>query len=183
MADFLGVSNLMEAEAQGRQADGNCKVTVGDFEMSAAHGTTDVVGRHPDRDPARAGAARAHSSEGPNRIPGMIERPVYLGNSVQLLIRLANGDRVQALIQNAGEEIPYRQGDAVKVYMPADALPCAHRHGQRPGGRGRRRGSRELSANRVVVCDPSYPLELVHETVPDGGAGIGRERRRRTPSC
>ena len=63
-----------------------------------------------------------HSSEGPNRIPGMIERPVYLGNSVQLLIRLANGDRVQALIQNAGEEIPYRQGDAVKVYMPAEAL-------------------------------------------------------------
>ena len=52
----------------------------------------------------------------------MIERPVYLGNSVQLLIRLANGDRVQALIQNAGEDIPYRQGDAVKVYMPADAL-------------------------------------------------------------
>ena len=52
----------------------------------------------------------------------MIERPVYLGNAVQLLIRLANGDRIQALIQNQGEEIPYRQGDAVKVYMPADAL-------------------------------------------------------------
>ena len=33
VADFLGVSNLMEADAQGRQPDGNCKVMVGDFEM------------------------------------------------------------------------------------------------------------------------------------------------------
>ncbi len=122
VADFLGVSNLMEAQALGKQSDGTCKVMVGDFEMHAAHGTTDVVGAtriviRPERV-----RLEPHSSEGPNRIPGMIDRPVYLGNSVQLLIILANGDKIQALIQNAGEEIPYRQGDAVKVYMPAEAL-------------------------------------------------------------
>ncbi len=122
VADFLGVSNLMEATGMGKQADGNCKLMVGDFEMHAAHGTTDVTG--PTRIVIRPERVKLedHTAEGINRIPGMIERPVYLGNAVQLLIRLANGDRIQALIQNQGEEIPYRQGDAVKVYMPADAL-------------------------------------------------------------
>ena len=44
VADFLGVSNLMEADAKGKQADGTCKVMLGEFEMHAAHGATDVVG-------------------------------------------------------------------------------------------------------------------------------------------
>ena len=122
VADFLGVSNLMDAEAHGKQADGNCKLNVGDFEMLAAHGTTEVTG--PTRIVIRPERMRleAHGTTGPNRIPGMIERPVYLGNAVQLLVRLANGDLVQALVPNAGEEIPFRQGDAVTVYMPPEAL-------------------------------------------------------------
>ena len=36
VADFLGVSNLMEATGMGKQADGNCKLMVGDFGMHAA---------------------------------------------------------------------------------------------------------------------------------------------------
>jgi hypothetical protein len=47
---------------------------------------------------------------------------VYLGNSVQVIVRLANGDRVQALVQNDGSEVSYKQGDPVKVYMPVEAL-------------------------------------------------------------
>jgi spermidine/putrescine transport system ATP-binding protein len=122
VADFLGVSNLMEAEAQGKQADGNCKVMVGQFEMHAANGTTDVTG--PTRIVIRPERVRLEdsTSEGPNRIPGMIERPVYLGNALQLLVRLANGDLVQALIQSTGEPMNFKQGDHVKVYMPPEAL-------------------------------------------------------------
>jgi spermidine/putrescine transport system ATP-binding protein len=122
VADFLGVSNLMDAEAKGATADGNCRVMVGEFELEAGQGETTTTGAtkitiRPER--VRLGP---HTDDGPNRLPGMVERPVYLGNSVQLIVRLANGDTVQSLIQNVGEEIPFKQGDPVKVFMPAEAL-------------------------------------------------------------
>jgi spermidine/putrescine transport system ATP-binding protein len=122
VADFLGVSNLMDAVAEGATGDGHCKVKVGDFQLEAGQGEVSTTGAtkitiRPER--VRLGP---QTDEGPNRLPGMIERPVYLGNSVQLIVRLANGETVQALIQNAGDEIPYKQGDPVKVHMPAEAL-------------------------------------------------------------
>ncbi len=122
VADFLGVSNLMDAEAKGPAGDGNCRVVVGEFELEAGQGETDTTG--PTKITIRPERVRLlpQTDEGPNRLPGMIERPVYLGNSVQLIVRLANGDTVQALVQNQGEEIPFRQGDPVKVHMPAEAL-------------------------------------------------------------
>jgi spermidine/putrescine transport system ATP-binding protein len=123
VADFLGVSNLMDAEALG-ETDGRCRLRVGEFEMTAGRGQLDARGAtkitiRPERVVLEA---RADGAPGQNRIPGMIERPVYLGNSVQLIVRLANGDTVQALVQNTGDEIGYRQGDAVAVHMPAEAL-------------------------------------------------------------
>jgi spermidine/putrescine transport system ATP-binding protein len=63
-----------------------------------------------------------HSSTGENRIPGMVERVVYLGNGNQIIVGLANGEKIQALVQNTGDELAYRQGDPVKAYMPAEAL-------------------------------------------------------------
>ena len=39
-----------------------------------------------------------------------------------LIVILANGDRVQALVQNTGQELTYKQGDPVRVYMPSEAL-------------------------------------------------------------
>src|SRR5919197_2656706 len=43
VADFLGVSNLMEAEAIGR-ADGGCRIRLGDFELDAERGELDARG-------------------------------------------------------------------------------------------------------------------------------------------
>ena len=122
VADFLGVSNLMDAEAKGRAGEGRCRVMVGEFELEAGQGEVDTTG--PTKITIRPERVRLlpQTDEGPNRLPGMIERPVYLGNSVQLIVRLANGNTVQALVQNQGEEIPFRQGDPVKVHMPAEAL-------------------------------------------------------------
>jgi hypothetical protein len=59
---------------------------------------------------------------GENRIPGTVQRWVYLGNSVQLIVGLATGAKIQALMQNTGEEIPYREGAEVAVHLPATAL-------------------------------------------------------------
>jgi spermidine/putrescine transport system ATP-binding protein len=122
VADFLGVSNLMDAEAQGRDGEGHSRIKVGEFELAAAQG--DVDARGATRITIRPERLRLEdqNADGRNRVPGMVERPVYLGNSVQVIVRLANGDRVQALVQNDGTEVTYRQGDPVKVYMPVEAL-------------------------------------------------------------
>src|SRR4029079_19073130 len=43
VADFLGVSNLMTATAEGESA-GRCRVKVGDFELHAARGDVTTTG-------------------------------------------------------------------------------------------------------------------------------------------
>ena len=121
VADFLGVSNLMTAQAHGG-SNGRCRVTVGEFELFAAQGETATTGDtkiviRPERV-----HLEPHEAAGENRVPGMVERVVYLGNANQVIVGLANGDKVQALVQNTGEELTYKQGDPVRVYMPADAL-------------------------------------------------------------
>ena len=59
---------------------------------------------------------------GGNRIPGMIERTVFLGSTSQVMVRLAQGSLIQALVTNAVNEEPWASGDAVRVQLPADSL-------------------------------------------------------------
>jgi spermidine/putrescine transport system ATP-binding protein len=123
VADFLGVSNLMDASAHGANGDGRCRVRIGDFELTAGQGERDARGEtkiviRPERvqlEPA--------GGTGENRIPGMVERVVYVGAIMQVIVHLAPGQTVQAWVQNRGEgSLPYEQGSAVSVHLPADAL-------------------------------------------------------------
>ena len=121
VADFLGVSNLMTATAQG-ESNGRCKVALGEFKLYASNGDVSTTGEtriviRPERV-----RLEAHESTGENRIPGMVERVIYLGNGNQIIVGLAHGERIQALVQNTGDELAYRQGDPVKAYLPAEAL-------------------------------------------------------------
>ena len=121
VADFLGVSNLMAVTAHG-ESNRRCKVALGEFELFASNGDVSTTGEtrmviRPERV-----HLEAHESTGENRIPGMVERVVYLGNANQIIIRLAHGETIQALVQNTGAQLAYRQGDPVKAYMPAEAL-------------------------------------------------------------
>jgi spermidine/putrescine transport system ATP-binding protein len=121
VADFLGVSNLMTVTAHG-ESGGRCKVALGEFELYAANGDLRTTGEtrmviRPERV-----HLEPHETTGENRMPGMVENVVYLGNANQIIIGLAHGEKIQALVQNTGEELTYRQGDPVKVYMPAEAL-------------------------------------------------------------
>jgi spermidine/putrescine transport system ATP-binding protein len=130
VADFLGVSNLMDGNVEGR-SDGVATVRMGEFLLTAAAGDLEAVGAvkvtiRPERihvephtsDPPGASGSPA----GDNRIPGMVERLVFLGSSTQVIVRLAPGEVVQALIQNQGDEPPYQQGTPVSVVLPAEAL-------------------------------------------------------------
>jgi spermidine/putrescine transport system ATP-binding protein len=121
VADFLGVSNLMDASVTGSDADG-AAVRLGEFDLVAAQGDTDARGDvkmviRPERvhlEPA--------GTTSQNRVPGMVERVVYVGSIMQVIVHLAPGQTVQAWIQNQGEALPFTQGEAVAVHLPADAL-------------------------------------------------------------
>ena len=122
VADFLGVSNLMDAEAGGLGADGNAKVALGEFELAAGQGDTDARGavKIVIR-PERVGLEESGAT-GANRVPGMVERVVYVGSIMQVIVHLAPGQSLQAWVQNTGQGLPYAQGHPVSVYLPVEAL-------------------------------------------------------------
>jgi spermidine/putrescine transport system ATP-binding protein len=110
VADFLGVSNLVDA------------VRFGDFELIASQGEPDAQGEVKlSIRPERVDLETSGTS-GPNRIPGMVERIVYVGSTMQVIVHLAPGDTLQALIPNEGETLPFQQGTAVAVHLPRQAL-------------------------------------------------------------
>ncbi|HZT18251.1 MAG TPA: ABC transporter ATP-binding protein [Dongiaceae bacterium] len=132
VADFLGISNLMEATATGVDAHGRCRIKLGEFEFAAGRGHKEMRGATKATvRPERVRLEPHGAAAGENRLPGMVERWVYLGNAVQLIVRLATGTAIQALIQNTGEEIPYAQGTPVQVHLPPEALLVLKDTGER----------------------------------------------------
>ena len=125
VADFLGVSNLMEVDIVARGAGSNCTVALGESRLDVEHGGTDVPDRaHAVIRPERV-RVEEFGSEGPNRVPAMVERLVYLGSSTQVILRLAPGTELQALLQNDGDSGPLAklaQGTPVHAYLAPDAL-------------------------------------------------------------
>jgi spermidine/putrescine transport system ATP-binding protein len=121
VADLLGVSNLMDADAKGAR-NGGCRVAVEGFELEARAGG-DVTG--PAKiviRPERVELEPHGSPSGPNRLPGMVERVIYVGSEIQVILRAATGEALQALLQNTGKAIPYEQGTPVQIHLPPEAL-------------------------------------------------------------
>ena len=121
VADFLGVSNVMDARITGAEAAGR-RVQIGEFEMLAAKGDEGATGDaklviRPERV-----VVHPQGTTGPNHIPAMVERVVYVGPVLQVILRLAPGEPLQALTTNQGEGLAYSQGSAVVVELPAEAL-------------------------------------------------------------
>ncbi len=69
-------------------------------------------------------------------MPGMVERVVFFGAATQVILRLAPGIPLQALMQNDSARPDLAQGTAVQVFLPPDALPGTGRRRGRPGARG-----------------------------------------------
>ena len=122
VADFLGVSNLMDAEAAGPAPEG-CKVKLGEFELVTGQGESDVA-LGPCKVTIRTERIdiEPQGTSGENRIPGMVERVVYVGATLQVFLRLASGQTIQAWIPNDGDAQSRASGDAIVAYLPTDAL-------------------------------------------------------------
>jgi spermidine/putrescine transport system ATP-binding protein len=128
VADFLGVSNLMDAVVR---TPGNgtrpAAVTTGGYELEASDGAVAEAGQvrlaiRPER-VILCGFEESRA----NLIPGIVERTVFLGSVTQVIVHLASGVTIQALADNASEAASWSSGTPVQACLPADSLrvlPC-----------------------------------------------------------
>ena len=123
VADFLGASNLMEVDVVERGPGPRCCVRIGESALVVERGDTEHLGpAHAVIRPERV-RIEEHGSPGPNRVPAMVERLVFLGASTQVMLRLAPGPQLQATVQNDGGHPPHlAQGTPVHVFLAPDAL-------------------------------------------------------------
>jgi len=91
---------------------------------------------------------------GPNRIPAMVERLVFLGSATQVIVRLAPGAPLQALVQNDGAPLDYAQGTPVQVHLPAEALRVLAE-----------RGTEAAAAEPLPIVAPAPPPEPVASAI------------------
>ena len=116
VADFLGAANLMEVEVVSAGV-----LRVGDFALTSNRCEATTGTAHAVIRPERV-RIEEHGSAGENRVPAMVERVVFLGSATEVLLRLAPGVPLQALMQNDGSRPDLAQGTPVHVYLPPDAL-------------------------------------------------------------
>jgi hypothetical protein len=59
---------------------------------------------------------------GANRMPGMVDRTVFLGSTTQVMVRLPHGAVLQSLMTNNAASEMYSAGQPVTVCLPAQSL-------------------------------------------------------------
>ena len=122
VADFLGVSNMLDAQVVGADSDGRCRVRIGDSELFASRGDTSARG--PVKVVVRPERVRveAPGETGENRLPGKIERIVYAGAISQVVVSLDRGTPIRCMLANDGAGSSFDRGAPVSVYLPCEAL-------------------------------------------------------------
>ena len=123
VAEFLGVSNLLEAEAVGRDG-ASCAVRIGDRVFRCGQGELDTRGQvkvmiRPERI-----VIEPHAEAGDERLPGIVERSVFLGGSHEVHVRVLGGELMKAMVANDGSPPPVSldPGAAVSLRLPPAAL-------------------------------------------------------------
>ena len=168
VADFLGVANLMDVECLAGQR------------RDALGAVRELHPRGPGPDGCAAGPGRAvirpecvevgeHGLDGGNRVPGMVDRAVFLGSTTQVSVRLPHGAVVQSLVTNASahEQAHHRWAGCLGApaprgaARPLDVVDAEPRPAEvaaeveRRVSRGRP-GPRGPTASRVERRNPTY---------------------------
>ena len=120
VADFLGVANLLDADGDTAR-DGRRTVRLGSFVLDAGGegpaGPVKLVIR-PERVHVAAGEAT-----GPNCIPAMVERVVYVGSTTRVHVRLPGGEA--AAVADHQRRAPCRTGRPARPSAsPCPPTPC-----------------------------------------------------------
>jgi spermidine/putrescine transport system ATP-binding protein len=121
VADFLGVANLFDIECLSGSGLTR-SVRFGEFTLEAQAPAGHEAG------PARA-VIRPECVElaeagltGANRMPGMVDRTVFLGSTTQVMIRLPQGAVVQSLVTTHAVRGGLTSGQPVTVQLPPHSL-------------------------------------------------------------
>jgi spermidine/putrescine transport system ATP-binding protein len=124
VANFLGVSNLIDARASGPSGDGVALEIGSGVAVEALHG--DVGRRGAVQVVIRPERVRveADGSTGANRIRAVVQRTVYMGNGVRVFMDLATGQHIVAVVQNTddGAMPSWTAGARVTCCLPPAAL-------------------------------------------------------------
>jgi spermidine/putrescine transport system ATP-binding protein len=124
VADFLGVSNLMDARATGAAGGGVALDLGGGLVVEARGG--DISARGAVKLVIRPERVRIEQAglTGPGRIPAMVTRSIYLGNGVRVIAHLATGHPITALVPRTSDDAPvsWDPGMPITVQLPAPAI-------------------------------------------------------------
>jgi spermidine/putrescine transport system ATP-binding protein len=122
VAGFLGVSNLLDAEAG--PDSGACSLKIGERTFRAERGATQTRGAVKAMIRPERIELEPHDAPGDNRLPGLVERAVFLGGSHEVHLRILGGELLRATVANNGRPpgVELREGQAVTLHLPASAL-------------------------------------------------------------
>jgi spermidine/putrescine transport system ATP-binding protein len=132
VADFLGVANLMDATATGPSGTGVALQLGSDVTVEAARGEVSARGAvkvviRPERVRIEAGGTPCS-----NCIPAIVTRSIYVGSGVRVIMTLATGQPIVALVQGADLEAAsgWEPGTRVSCRLPPAALRVLPNHQQ-----------------------------------------------------
>ncbi len=121
VADFLGVANLLDIDCLSDHGSVR-QVRLGEFTLEAQ--TPPEHSSGPGRSVIRPECVELEDAglTGVNRLPGMIDRTVFLGSTTQVMVRLPHGLVVQSLLTNASNVDRFTSGQPVTVHLPPQSL-------------------------------------------------------------
>jgi spermidine/putrescine transport system ATP-binding protein len=121
VADFLGLSNLMEGQVSAANGNGTCRVRVGDQDLTARSTDTPAGSVKLVIRPERVRLLPT-GSIGVNCLHGTVDRVIYLGATRQVVVRLGHGETIQAMLPNSGDGVSYALGSTLVAELPQDSL-------------------------------------------------------------
>jgi spermidine/putrescine transport system ATP-binding protein len=118
IADFLGLSNLMAGQAGGSDGNGGCRVSIGGRTLVAHAGRTDASGPvtvciRPER--VILGGVG-------NDLIGTVDRVVYMGSMLQVLVDIDEVGEMQVIVPNHGSRLLHERGAGITLGLPREAL-------------------------------------------------------------
>jgi spermidine/putrescine transport system ATP-binding protein len=126
IAEFLGVSNLMEVMVKSATAEGKAIVQLGSNELVADTAYPwpgpAMVSIRPERIKIVNGQSNV-----PNTVRATVERPLYPRPGHKVHVQLEDLNEIQVTVPNEGRLTTYRQGDSIDICLPAEALQVLDR--------------------------------------------------------